>query len=217
MAEAFHKSEFINRDWVPKVKLVIFDFDKTITNKHTGGSVMLPVHATDGFITGNFADLEFFKFVVPFIKAQGVQVAIASFGEDDPESLLSGMALIRKYLDTAFGAKKSRDLFPDHAIALWHPERKTPSRDEKKVGKEEHIAEVVKNLSVKCKPAEIVLFDDDSTNIKIASRKGHRAVMCHAYSTKEQEKGKTTGFSQDVWKDFVKSKGGTGGGCCSIV
>eukprot|EP00035_Acanthoeca_spectabilis_P021531 m.438756 g.438756 ORF g.438756 m.438756 type:complete len:217 (-) comp18281_c0_seq1:144-794(-) len=213
MSDAFHKSEFINRDWVPKVKIVIFDFDKTITNKHTGGSVLLPVHATDEFIEGNFADLEFLKFVVPFIRAQGVQVAIASFGEDDPESLLSGMALIRKYLDTAFGQKKSRDLFPDHAIALWHPERKNPPRDEKKVGKEEHIAEVVKNLSVKCKPSEIVLFDDDATNIKIAGKKGHRAIMCHAYSSKEQEKGKATGFNRDVWKDFVKSKGGSAGGC----
>lgn len=68
------------------------------------------------------------------------------------------MRLGRKYLDTAFGQKKSRDLFPDHAIALWHPERKNPPRDEKKVGKEEHIAEVVKNLSVKCKPSEVRLL-----------------------------------------------------------
>ena len=60
---------------------------------------------------------------MPFIKAQGVQVAIASFGEDDPEGLLSGLPLIRKYLDIAFDGKKSRDLFPDHAIALWHPDR----------------------------------------------------------------------------------------------
>merc|ERR1712224_160427 len=104
---------------------------------------------------------------------------MGSFGEDDPDSLLSGLPLIRKYLDLCFGQKKSRDLFPDHAIALWHPERRDPPRDEKKVGKQEHIAEVMKNLSVKAKPSEIVLFDDDANNIKIAGRKGYRAVFCH--------------------------------------
>lgn len=68
-------SEFINRDWVPKVKIVIFDFDKTITNKHTGGSVLLPVHATDEFIEGNFADLEFLK-----VKAVSLILCCCPFG-----------------------------------------------------------------------------------------------------------------------------------------
>lgn len=57
-------SEYIGRDWVPKVKVVIFDFDKTITNKHTGGSVALPAYATDDYIAGNFADLDFFRVSV---------------------------------------------------------------------------------------------------------------------------------------------------------
>lgn len=42
--------------------------------------------------------------------------------------------------------------------------------------------------------------------------------MCHAYSSKEQEKGKATGFNRDVWKDFVKSKGGSGEwACCWVI
>lgn len=57
-------SEYIGRDWVPKVKVIIFDFDKTITNKHTGGSVALPAYATDDYIAGNFADLDFFRVSV---------------------------------------------------------------------------------------------------------------------------------------------------------
>jgi hypothetical protein len=36
------RREYVNTAWVPKTKLVVFDFDKTITNKHTGGSVQLP-------------------------------------------------------------------------------------------------------------------------------------------------------------------------------
>jgi len=213
MADAqFHKREYLQKDWMHKVKVVIFDFDKTITKKHTGGAVLLPVHASDDFIVNNFADREFFQFVVPFIRAQGIPVAIASFGEPDPEALLSGTALIRKYIDSAFGQKKSRDLIPDHAIALWHPDRR--GKDEKKVGKQEHIAEILKNLSLKCKASEVVLFDDDSTNIKIANKKGHRAVYCQALKEKEMVKeGKMTGFNRDIWRDFVKSKGNLGGGC----
>jgi hypothetical protein len=38
------------------------------------------------------------QFVAPFIKAQSVQIGIASFGEDDPDGLLSGHKLIRKYV-----------------------------------------------------------------------------------------------------------------------
>ena len=55
---------------------------------------------------------------------------------------------------------------------------------------------------------QVVLFDDDATNIRIAAKKGHRAIMCHAASAKEQEKGKPTGFNRQVWIDFVKTKGG---------
>ncbi len=43
--------------------------------------MQLPAMASDEFIAKNFADIEFFKFVVPFIRAQGCLVGIASFGE----------------------------------------------------------------------------------------------------------------------------------------
>ncbi len=76
--------------------------------------------------------------MVPFIKAQGVEVGIASFGEADEEALISGIPLIRKYLDTAFGPEKSKDLIPDDMIALWHPQSK--SETDKVVGKNSHIA-----------------------------------------------------------------------------
>eukprot|EP00038_Savillea_parva_P027380 m.59264 g.59264 ORF g.59264 m.59264 type:complete len:216 (+) comp7874_c0_seq2:159-806(+) len=210
-SQQFYGSEYTDTAWVPKTKVVIFDFDKTITLKHTGGSVMLPAYADEKYIRDNFADLEFFQFVAPFIRAQSVQVAIASFGEDDPDGLLSGLKLIRKYLDVAFGADKSKQLFPDKLIALWHPESR--GKDDKKVGKQEHIAEILKHLGVKASASEVVLFDDDEQNVKIAASKGMRAFHCKAVSPKEVEKGKTTGFNRVVWKDFVKRKGGSAGGC----
>lgn len=86
-----------------KIKMIAFDFDKTITRKHTQGAVQLPGQCTPEFIEANFADLEFFKFVVPFIKAQNCEVGIASFGEEEPDAILSGLTLVRAYLDHAFG------------------------------------------------------------------------------------------------------------------
>jgi hypothetical protein len=87
----------VHKKHKPSDKLLLHTSDRptltfAFTNAHDASR-----YASDDFITGNFSDLDFFRFVVPFIKAQGVQVAIASFGEDDPEGLLSGMALIRKY------------------------------------------------------------------------------------------------------------------------
>jgi hypothetical protein len=47
-----------------------------------------------------------------------VPIAIASFGEDDPEGLLSGAKLIRKYLDVAFGPAKSLTVSLCHLFAV---------------------------------------------------------------------------------------------------
>jgi hypothetical protein len=218
-AAAAHSPEYIDTAWASKVKLVIFDFDKTITARHTQGSI--PVHqkhkAEDEYINNNFADLSFLKFVVPFIKAQNCQVAIASFGEFNEDALLSGKDLIRKYLDTAFGESKSKDMFPDHVVKFWHPESR--GKDPKKIGKQDHIAAILKDLPKRPRPSEICLFDDDEHNIEIARKKGHRTFFCPAIKadvidaagwdcTKE-----TTGFHRGIWKDFIKAKGGTGAGC----
>ena len=69
------------------------------------------------------------QFVVPYIRAQGVHVAIGSFGEENVEALMSGIPLIRKYLDKIFGpgktdagCTKAEEMIPDELIALWHPE-----------------------------------------------------------------------------------------------
>jgi hypothetical protein len=64
-----------------------------------------------------------------------------------------GRSLIVRYLDVAFGQQKSLQLFPEHAIALWHPESR--KQDDKKIGKQDHIAELIKKLGVKCKPSEV--------------------------------------------------------------
>eukprot|EP00040_Diaphanoeca_grandis_P020601 m.109564 g.109564 ORF g.109564 m.109564 type:complete len:312 (-) comp27967_c2_seq1:449-1384(-) len=218
--EQFYLPKYIGTSWTTKIKLVVFDFDKTITKLHTQGAVIFQNEATPEFIENNFADLEFLKFCVPFIKAQGCTVAVASFGSHNEDAIMSGKVLIRKYLDTAFGAKKALDLFPDHCITFWHPSSK--GRDEKQVGKEDHIAEIVKNLPQKPKASEIALFDDDETNIHVAKKKGHRTIFCKALKKSEASAQdwdpikSPTGFNRKVWEDFV-NKGGGNAKSCSIM
>ena len=44
-----------------KFGMYVFDFDKTITNKHTRGAVFIPSQAEPDELRKNFADLEFFR------------------------------------------------------------------------------------------------------------------------------------------------------------
>jgi len=189
--------------------MVVFDFDKTITRKHTGGAVMLPAYANDDFIKANFADLEFFKFVVPFIRAQNCLVGIASFGQEEPEAVLSGIPLIRKYLKFALG-DKSEELIPDELIALWHPDSK--GKEEKKVGKQDHLEYLLNAKSAAgVKMNQIALFDDDENNCKIASQKKARVWFCPA--VKSSDTTSPSGFHREIWAKFISDKGKAGGGC----
>eukprot|EP00729_Bicosta_minor_P013978 gene13978-6715_t len=215
MASEFHTSAYINTDWAPgkgKIKLIAFDFDKTITRKHTQGAVQLPGQCTPEFIDANFADLEFFRFVVPFIKAQNCEVGVASFGEDQPDAILSGLTLIRAYLDHAFGKEKSQDMIADDMIAVWHPEQK--GKDAKKVGKADHLQFLAdafaKNGKGKVGKGNMALFDDDKNNIELGQKAGYQVHYCKALSGKAEG---LSGFNREVWKDFIVKKGVSSKGC----
>lgn len=54
----------VNVVWPDSLKfgMFVFDFDKTITNKHTRGAIFQPVMAEPDELRKNFADLEFFRF-----------------------------------------------------------------------------------------------------------------------------------------------------------
>lgn len=221
LPEPFEKSEFdilryTDEEWVRKIKLVIFDFDKTITKQHTGGVVrwrsggrkVLPEKATQEYIDLNFAHKEFFTWVVPLIRGYGVKVAIASFGEEEEDTALSGVQLVRKYLDTCFGSAASVQLIPDNMIAMWHPSTRGQIADE--LGKTAHIEELAMAASTKSGADPIVmnqiaLFDDDKNNIKIALKKGVSAFHCDAHH--HETVAKPSGFQPKIWRDFVARSG----------
>ena len=107
------------------------------------------------------------------------------------------------------------DLIPDHMIALWHPESR--SENEKKVGKQTHLETLMKATSgAVTAMKQIVLFDDDANNIKIAKKNGVRAWYCDATNAKQTEL--PSGFNREIWSQFVAKKGGaSGGGGCTVM
>eukprot|EP00040_Diaphanoeca_grandis_P021864 m.116724 g.116724 ORF g.116724 m.116724 type:complete len:231 (+) comp28531_c0_seq1:254-946(+) len=202
--------------WAKNLDVIIFDFDRTITRKHTNGCVLLPAHAKDEYIENNFADLEFFRWVVPQIIKKGLIPCIASFGEDVKDSFLSGVPLVRKYLDHAFGPN-SKDLIPNDLIAMWHPESR--KEDHKKVGKSHHIEFLVTRVTQRTKGmaakrlsySKVALFDDDEVNIKLAQRQGVNAFHCPAVSARDE--ASASGLHKLIWERFVSDKGKTQMGC----
>jgi hypothetical protein len=117
--------------------MVVLDFDKTITNKHTRGAIFQASLAEEAELVKNFADLAFFKTVrcvhacvpacmshagrapqiIPIMKSHA-HVCIATFADDEEEALVSGKALVRKYLDVAF--PNSQTIIPGAPMPLLH-------------------------------------------------------------------------------------------------
>eukprot|EP00042_Codosiga_hollandica_P012613 m.28429 g.28429 ORF g.28429 m.28429 type:complete len:133 (-) comp40163_c0_seq2:496-894(-) len=91
--------------------MVVFDFDKTITKKHTSGAIFQTAQMADDVLLENFADIEFFRRVIPLFK-QHATIAIATFADQEEDALLSGKDLVRKYLNLAFGERRSQELIP---------------------------------------------------------------------------------------------------------
>ena len=90
-----------------QTKLIVLDFDKTITNKHTRGAIFHLAGMEVDVLKKNFADLDFFKVIIPII-CRHASVAIATYADEEQESLCSGVALVRRYLDVAFDGKSQQ-------------------------------------------------------------------------------------------------------------
>jgi len=208
-------------DWRRYCDFVILDFDKTITRAHTNGGVQMPAFATDEYIASNFADLKLFQWLVPFVVNQDAKLGIASFGGHQENMLLSGLPLIRKYLDVAFGPEKSKKYIPDEMIAVWHPQY-DKQEDPAKVGKQKHIEYLINNAGPapkfnnsgggpRIKMHKCALFDDDTKNIQLATAKYVQCFYCEA--VKATDKSSPTGLSESVWRDFIARKGRSSKAC----
>jgi hypothetical protein len=137
---------------------------------------------------------------------------VATFADDEEESLLSGKALVRKYFDVAFGAEDSLRFLPDAHIEAWNPENR--DMDPKAVGKNLHLEALCKRLGVKKK--QVVLFDDSNKNCELARKKGYSAIDIKEPVRADDSDDVTGGFGEDAWKNFLVAeaqRANSGGGC----
>ena len=66
------------------------------------GAIFQTAGMDENELRKNFADIEFFKKIVPVIASKGM-LTIATFADEEEDALVSGLAMVRKYLDVALG------------------------------------------------------------------------------------------------------------------
>eukprot|EP00050_Salpingoeca_kvevrii_P010492 m.8691 g.8691 ORF g.8691 m.8691 type:complete len:209 (+) comp2889_c0_seq1:370-996(+) len=199
-------------EFLEPIKMVVLDFDKTITKRHTRGAIFQTAALADEELLKNLADVEFFRKIVPII-CKNAKLCIATFADHEEESLLSGVALVRKYLDIALAGDSSR-FIPDVQIEAWNPENR--DMDMKVVGKDLHLDALRKRIDPKLKKSQIVLFDDSDRNIVLASKKGYATQFVVA--AKDGDDGsEPTGFCLDAWQKFLTKQANRKEGGCVIA
>lgn len=95
------------------VKLVVWDFDKTILRIHAFGDRIAPADVSKRDLDADFCDRAFFVQLSRFLVARGVAVAVASFGKYD---------VIQEYLDRAFACgayARVAEVPADHDCTPW--------------------------------------------------------------------------------------------------
>ena len=159
----------------PGVKMIVFDFDRTLTKEHalikvgdtTRSRFQRPVTRAEMY---QFAsDPEFIRVFIDVARRRGVNVAIASFNDSriyQVESRdLTGYALIKTFLDSFL----DHDLFSRKNIIAYQPQNPY------KVGKSPHIK--VLSSRYHLLPEEIMLFDDNKYNVFRALDYAHHAYL----------------------------------------
>eukprot|EP00048_Salpingoeca_helianthica_P016750 m.234037 g.234037 ORF g.234037 m.234037 type:complete len:211 (+) comp19392_c0_seq1:99-731(+) len=185
------------------VKMVVFDFDKTITAKHTRGAIWMPDHLETANLQKNFADFAFFKQLMAVLKAHNCFICVATYADTEEGALSSGGGLVRAYLDAALEGN-SQTFIPDDHIEAWNPENRR--MDPKKVGKNKHIEALVKRIAPGIRKKEVVLFDDTEGSVLEARARGYLGQYVPAAEVNEDTQEVKGGLTAAIWREFVESE-----------
>jgi hypothetical protein len=180
----------------PSLKMLVLDFDLTITREHTGGYEFLsndPI-VRSASIMSNVRNATIIRDLIYFLIDKKIKIAVCSKADTfyesnyDPatipigHSMLSGKALIMEYLLTIFGGVLPLD---SNAIIAFNPG--TFSDAYYMVCKELHICPWQYDVSANQKnihlmylsrmynisPKDIALIDDDAEVVKCADKMFH--------------------------------------------
>jgi len=143
----------------PNMRLVVFDFDKTIMKEHIWGKYRnAPIEAIN-FSDEDFANLARFRALISGIKQQGHVAAVASFGRHD---------VVDKGLRYALG--------DDHGIAIRTPSDFGQQDGSSALGdKNTQLAALAARFGVSAN--QIILIDDDEKNVVAAQRAGTQGLF----------------------------------------
>jgi len=182
--------DWAGKEWDRRPRwLFVFDFDQTITVRHTSGQQPVAT-LTDDYVTGNLVDPDLLRSVFEEIQSHQDFFKIATFADElvaRPE-LLQGRALVSRYLDVVFGADRSF-LRPDGMEAFHPAHHRLPA-----VGKNVHIRNLLRQINrrkILVPDSHVVLFDDSAENIEKAQQAGYRGYHCRE------------GFTPLVWQHFL--------------
>lgn len=148
-------------DALPTVRLVAWDFDKTVLKLHALGQGIQP-HEVPARWESDVADLDCFVAFVQGAKARGARVAIASFGK---------LEVVRAYIDCIFGTSSMAiDILTPSALG---------GKDGAQLpkGKPRMLQALMAKSPIITDPSAVLFFDDDRNNIHDCHESGfERAV-----------------------------------------
>eukprot|EP00802_Teleaulax_amphioxeia_P018389 Tamp_18581.p1 GENE.Tamp_18581~~Tamp_18581.p1 ORF type:complete len:200 (+),score=16.70 Tamp_18581:432-1031(+) len=159
------------------IRAVVFDFDCTITLKHSGGRVRR--EKMGSFLEGNVSPC--FHKLLPALLQRSFLVGVATFADSyrAPATHVAGEMLVRQHFTTFFG-QAYQDQIP---IVAAYPENYQTEPAFRSLGlsapmpqsKEYHLQQLCRLWSL---PAgQVALVDDDQNNILAASNDGHPVMF----------------------------------------
>ena len=176
-----------------KIKLIVFDFDLTLTCIHTSGC-QNERHLEEDNIIQNISDFRLIKILIPSLIEMGYHVSIASYADNslhnEDKGYIAGEYLIMKYLNVLYPIDRNF-LNKEDIIGFY------PSSDLD--GKNLHIDRLIIRYNKLypnnpiTSPDQILLIDDQENNIKIAKFRGHQV-----YQIKDLH-----GLNREEWFEYI--------------
>jgi 3-deoxy-D-manno-octulosonate 8-phosphate phosphatase KdsC-like HAD superfamily phosphatase len=164
------------------IKLIVFDFDETITALHTGGSFYFKDNKIEQ-IMALMNDVTFFKQFVNLLEKNKINVAIATYADEYMSkniNVLAGQKMVLKFMDIIFG--NDYNPFNINNVIAFHPVNKSQifvnicnELDMEQYNKIKHEKNIHLSLLQKkynLDKNEILLIDNDKRNTDAATKYG---------------------------------------------
>ena len=156
-------------------RIYVFDFDQTITHIHTGGRAVTPEEISEEYIHSNLKDG--FVELIDGLARKNISVYIATYGDDrfgrDFDGATVGHALVKRYMDVAFGVDQTHFHFEqDNAGEIHGNIIARYSLD----GKQYHLTRILAREGIDDSDPiamhSILLLDDDAQNVHYFAQRG---------------------------------------------